>query len=647
MRYTFTALCLFMITIGYSQDSLQNYNLDSVVITGLRADNKTPISQKIITCYDIDVSYQGEEIPIILDKTPSITSSSDGGHNQGYTYFWLRGIDQTRINITLDGIPLNEPEDQGVYTSNYPGFINGIKSLQIQRGVGTSSNGVSSFGGSINFESESGIQRKVEVQIGAGSYETFRTTLTYASGLTKKKFAFFGTGSAYTSNGYRDHSGGFGTSLFLSGGYYGDKDIVKVTAFTGLSKNNMSYFGTDEETIKVNRRTNFNDKNDVDKFNQTLIKAQYSRVIDENLTLTSSIFYNRLDGNYFFSFPNYNVALSSNFYGIVSNLNYTKNKLQLNVGLNANTYNRKHTGAGYNPDSSLIDYRNIGYKSEVSGFVKIAYSFTSKLMLYTDVQFRYTNFTFKNAGQTLLKRNYSFLNPKFGLNYTINDKLNSYLSVGLSQREPTRSNLFEGLDELVVNPLTKPELVVDVELGLNYKRNNLNLQTNFYFMDFHNGIIPNGEIGANTLLKMVNVEKSFRTGIEIDLNYQVNKYFSFGNTFNASYNQFTYEGKKELLYSPSCVFNQYIKAEYKGAMLMVSGKAQSKSYVDFDNKYALPIFFIMNVDASYNYQILTVLLQVNNITNAKYYTNGYMFLGTPYYIVNAGPNVNLTLKLTF
>lgn len=648
MKQIFTALCLLIFTVSYSQDSLPELNLDSVVITGVRADTKTPISQKIVSKSDIYLTYQGEEVPIILDKTPSITSATDGGHSQGYSYFWLRGIDQTRINVTLDGVPLNEPEDQGVYTSNYYGFINGIKSLQIQRGVGTSTNGVSSFGGSINFESETGTQKKTEIQLGVGSYRTLRGTVTYGSGLTKNKFAFFGTGSAYTTNGYRYHSGGMGSSLFLSGGYYGNKDIVKLTGFIGLSKNQMAYFGETEESIKQDRRNNSNGDGDDDKFRQILIKLQYSRVLTKNTTLTTSIFYNRLDGRYFMDFwlP-YRLKLQSNFYGVISNLNYTIKNIKFNLGISGNLYTRKHIGLF---DNTTANYVNVGYKNEFSTFGKVSYDL-NRVTLFLDVQYRFATFNYKDLNKFVLfpKRKYSLLSPKIGTVIRIKDGFNTYISLGLSQREPTRSNMFEGTDSLTVFNDLKKESVVDLEFGFNVNKKGVTLQANYYYMGFDNAIVPNGGIGANTLPKMTNVKKSIRTGIELDFAYQVNKYFSFGNTFNASYNKFTNADgvNKFLLYSPSVVFNQYVKAEYKNVMIMLSGKAQSKSYISFDNTVVTPAFFALNLDASYKIGIVTFMFEANNITNAKYYINGSSYDFGNFFMVNAGPNFYGTVKFNF
>lgn len=182
-------LCLLIGGKVFSQDKNDTnkiIQLDRLVVMGVRGDKKTPITQKTISKKDITQFYQGQEIPILLDKTPSITSQTDGGHMQGYTYFRIRGIDQTRINMTLNGAPLNEPEDQGVYTSNYPGFTNVIQSVQIQRGVGTSSNGVASYGGSISFLSQNGIDKGSELDLGYGSFNTRRLNFSNNSGLKKK-----------------------------------------------------------------------------------------------------------------------------------------------------------------------------------------------------------------------------------------------------------------------------------------------------------------------------------------------------------------------------------------------------------------------------------------------------------------------------
>jgi len=282
-------IVLSLITFGATaQDTTKTIKLTDIEVTGVRTDTKTPITQKTLTKEDIAKTYQGQEMSYILDKTPAVTSQSDGGQPNGYTTFRMRGIDQTRINMTLNGVPLNEPEDQGVYFSNYPNFATNINSMQIQRGVGTSANGTASYGGSINFDGKTGVDKEKSVQVGYGSFNTQRANISYGSGINKKGFALYTGLSGYKSDGYKYNSGGSGYSAFVSGGYYGGKNVIKFTGFTGKSLNQMAWFAVSDSSINVDPRTNYNPKGENDNFTQSFGQLQYVRGINKYSTLTTT-----------------------------------------------------------------------------------------------------------------------------------------------------------------------------------------------------------------------------------------------------------------------------------------------------------------------------------------------------------------------
>ncbi len=359
----FTLLLLSIQVVA--QDTTKTVKLTDIEVTGVRTDTKTPISQKILTKEDIGKSYQGQEMSYILDKTPSVTSQSDGGQPNGYTTFRMRGIDQTRINMTLNGVPLNEPEDQGVYFSNYPNFATNIKSLQIQRGVGTSANGTASYGGSLNFEGKTGTEKETSVQMGYGSFNTQRANISHGSGINKHGLAFYTGLSAYQSDGYKYNSGGSGYSAFVSCGYYGEKNVIKFTGFTGRSINQMAWLAVSDSSIKADPRTNYNPKGENDDFTQSFGQLQYVRSITKNSTLTTTGYYNRLNGVWgMFVSPTdlMKFKLGSNFYGIMSNYHLEANKFTLNVGVHGNTYDRTHIGS---IDTTHL-YTNIGTKVDYS-----------------------------------------------------------------------------------------------------------------------------------------------------------------------------------------------------------------------------------------------------------------------------------------
>lgn len=655
-KFILLALAFCTVTaFGQTETSvIDTIDLETIEVTGVRADDKTPITQKTIKGEEIKANYQGQEMVFILDKTPSMTSSTDGGHAQGYTYFRLRGIDQTRINMTLNGVPLNEPEDQGVYFSNYPGFANNIASMQIQRGVGTSSNGVASYAGSINFESPTGLKQGASMETTMGSFNTTRFSSTISTGMIpNSKVAMYMNFSTYGTDGYKYNSGGIGHSFFLSGGYYGDKHVIKFTGFSGHSWNHMAWFAVSEDDIANDPRTNYNTPDERDDFTQSFAQVQHTTRVGKSATVSTTAYYNRLDGNWDLDLAGFgagtdvlNYQLASNFYGILSNFKYVSNDLTLNVGVHGNMYERDHAMA-IKPDVSTTLYNNTGFKNEMSGYVKGSYD-AGKVTLFGDVQYRYVTFRYDGA-VSMPNIDWTFLNPKAGIMYRLDNKNKFYASVGQAHREPTRTNMFGGEDDLVTFTGITPESVVDVEAGYNFRGTKLNVNTNLYYMDFKNEITLIGALGANGLPLMTNVENSFRSGIELDIQYKVNDKLSFDNNTSYSYNRITDNGNKfQPLYTPNLIINQVITySPWKFLSVSVNAKYHSESYIDFGNEFVTPEFVVLGVNTTFTYQKLSFKLQVNNLTNQQYFTNGYAIGDTRYFFMNAPTNVYGTLAFNF
>lgn len=660
--FLFSTLMLIVFT-SFSQvvDTLKTVCLNNIEVIGIRPVANTPISQKTITSLDISKNYHGEEMTYILEKTPSITTQSDGGQPNGYTYFRIRGIDQTRINVTFNGSPLNEPEDQGAYYSNYPGFATYIKSIQVQRGIGTSSNGTASYGGSINFESKDGLDKGINGNFTIGSFNTKQISTSYGSGLLKNKMAFFGGISAYTTDGYRYNSGGNGISAFFSGGYFGTNDVVKLITFTGMSFNQMAWLPTPEHLIKIDRKTNILSEDEVDKFNQSMVQLQYIHSFKNNNIITSNIYYNRLDGKYSVMFLNsdilnwynvpidstktndiFNYNLGSNFFGGFVNYKIILNNLDINTGLHLNTYNRKHLGVG-NVNNS-ISYENIGYKKELSAYIKTKYTI-NKLLFYGDVQLRKPIFNYKqitqnsnsNLTDTLSVKWGVFVNPMLGVTYKLSKTENLYTSIGLTHREPTRNDMFGGDDYYGLISI-KPESVIDYELGYKINTDRLNFNINLYYMYFNNQYIPSGKFTDVGLMNMVNVNKSYRTGIEIDGKYKICKTLTTSNSTTLSYNKILDNNISYMLYSPNIIFNQDIEYAYKNFYINLSVKYISDSYINLNNKNDISNnYTTLNTKIGLMQQIFDISLSCINLTNTKYYTFGNVsndgiknyFVGTP------------------
>ena len=646
MKKILLLIMMFIASFTFAQDSIKKkqITLSDIEVTGVRTDANTPISQKTLTKGDISKTYQGQEMSYILDKTPSIISQSDGGHPNGYTTFRMRGIDQTRINMTLNGVPLNEPEDQGVYFSNYPNFATNIKSMQIQRGVGTSANGTSSYGGSINFEDKSGVDKEFTSQVGYGSFNTQRLNVGYGSGI-KNKLAFYTGLSAYQSDGYKYNSGGSGYSAFISGGYYCNKNVIKFTGFTGKALNKMSWFAVSEDDIKKDPRTNYNPVGENDNFSQSFAQLQYVRRINRNSTLTTTGYYNHLDGVWgMFVSPTdlMKFKLSSNFLGVMQNYHLDINKLTLNIGIHANKYERNHRGS----IDTLNLYKNTGYKSDYSAYTKVGYKL-GKFSLFGDIQVRNVGFSY--VGDSIMKPlNWTFFNPKGGITYNYCQHISYYFSVGQSHREPTRNDMFGGQDNLVTLNIITPEQVTDYELGSNLKFNKLIVQYNAYYMDFKNEITLLGALGSNGLPLMTNVKNSFRSGLELDLNYKPIKNITITNSSNYSYCRIQGDNKEyQPLYTPNLIINQGIEYNYKGFIVGALAKYHSKSYINSDNTLTTPDFLIFNANVSYSYKQYSISLQGINITDKKYYTSGYGVGSDKYFFVNSPMSGYVTLKATF
>lgn len=637
----FIAISLCSYSLVSSKDTLKVINLNSIEITGLRPSILTPISQKTISDFDIKKEYHGQEMTYILEKTPSITTQSDGGHPNGYTYFRLRGIDQTRINVTMDGVPLNEPEDQGAYYSNYPNFAMYIKSLQIQRGVGTSSNGTSSYGGSINFETKNGLDKTALASISNGSFNTASVSLSYGTGLNNN-LSFFGGTSLYTSDGYRYHSGGNGYSLFLTGGYYGSENVVKFVLLSGKSNNQMSWLAVPESEIKFDRKTNINPFGENDNFTQTISYLQFINKVSNNSTLSNTIFYTRLDGKWgMFTIPDelFLFNLKSNFFGLLTNFKYINDEIKINGGINMNGYNRTHFGVM----NDIQSYTNRGYKKDFSGYVKTEYKLNN-FVFFNDLQLRYVNFKY-NGSVNMKPFNWFFFNPRGGVNYIFNHS-NLYTSIGLSHREPTRSDLFGGNDDLVSINNFHPESVVNYEFGYNLKTTNFKLNTNLFYMDFKNEIILAGAIGTNSLPLMTSVDKSYRMGVENELNYDITKNISITNIFTYSYNRIIGNNiEYSHLYTPNLILNQSINYKINNFDIMLNGRYVSNSFINFDNTEILPNYFILSTKIEYTINNTVISFDGINLLNTKYYSGGYHGENENFYYVGTPLSFYTTLKI--
>ena len=592
--------------------------LDEVVLNGVRSNDLTPISKTLITRDILQETYQGFEVSNIINQTPNITAHSDNGTPFGYTYFRIRGIDQTRINMTLNGVPLNEPEDQGVYFSNYPNFLDNIKSLEIQRGVGTSTNGVSSFAGSINFLSPTGKNESLTIKGTGGSFGTYRAGVTYESGIKKNLGVYFNM-SSYSTDGYKYNSGGSGQSIFTGVNYLTSKRDIKFTGFTGRSLNEMAWKAIALSDIENDPRTNYTSNDADDLFTQSFLQVEHLERFNNYFKLNSSIFYNHLDGGFdYIEDGNKNLFLKSHFFGAISNLNYTKDNDNVNVGVSGNFYQREHSYTWANT--------NTGFKNEFSTFVKYLRTL-GDFTLYGDLQYRYVNFDYSGDVELVENVDWGFLNPKLGLTYSLNKNSELYTSVGKSQREPTRTDMFGGNDFLLPNTTlyTTPEKVVDYELGYNLRETKFNASANLFYMDFKDEITLSGGTSPNGVPLSHSVDKSYRTGLEIDLAYKLSDAFTVGYVGAYTYSEIENEGEtfKPIL-TPQSITNVSFKYDKSGILVELITKHHSESFINLENTEITPSFTVFNANVGYHNDKFSLILNIQNITDELYYVNGSM-----------------------
>ena len=661
-------IILFLLTILNSlqlkaQDTLRLdtlQTLQEVVIT-YQADKRTPITFQNIYSKDLKAKSTGQEPSFLLSETPSITNYSDAGNSQGYSYFRLRGIDQTRINMTLDGVPLNEPEDQGAYFSNYPDILNSVGKIQIQRGVGTSKNGVASYGGSVQlFSPNLADSTKTTFGLGYGSFKSLRVFGEYNSGIKNKKALYVRASQIY-SDGYKYHSSNNSQSVFLSGGLFHEKSIWKLNFLLGHQQNDMAWLGVSDSLIRIDRRTNANSIQEKDRFFQTLTQLKNSWQISHLSSLETSIYHTFLKGNYGFDFNNflglpstdelYNYAFQSNLVGFFSNYTFSKKQFHLTSGLHGNIYNRQHTGS----EKALGQlYQNNGYKNEISVFSKADYTF-KRFTFFADLQYRYVNFDYKGS-VALQKLDWHFINPKAGFSTTINNNSILYYSIGYTGREPTRNDMFGGNDDLLADSLgnailsnTNPEFVLNHELGYRVQKEKLNFNANLYYMDFQNEIVLDGKFGPNGLALTNNVEQSFRTGLELSLGYKVTKHFSLIN--NSSFNYSRIKEQTETfspILTPPIIINQEVIFSKNNFTIALTGRYQHQSFIDFANEEEVNGYFLLNSRASYSINEFQFSVFLNNITNTKYFNQGYVdFDGSNKYFVQAPTNFYASIQYIF
>lgn len=649
----------------YSQnidkDTIKIKEIEVVADLPYQATNKVPITFKNLNQINLSYVNYGQEPSQILNNTPSITAYSDAGSGWGYSYIRLRGIDQTRINMTLNGVSLNEPEDQGCYFSNYPDFLQSIKVMQIQRGIGMSKNGIANFAGSLNFESLDP-QQGLDFNMGFGSFNSQKYSVGLGSENLYVRF------SSINSDGFRNHSGNKSKSFFFASENKLKNHTLKLIIFAGNQKNELAWLGSTKEQLDLNPKYNACTNNENDDFTQMRLQLHHNYKINLKSSLNSAIYYNYLKGGYTYQYDSLFAHTSINNFGIIDKYNvksntigfytnyiYNYKRIKIYSGINGQIYSRNHNGQTWNDVNQYIlfknydyEYFNTGYRNEASIFFKMVYNILG-FNIFQDYQYRFS--TFRYSGDVKMDDfNWNFFNPTIGVEKNLG-KTTLYYSIGKTHREPTRNDIFMGMDNLYDESAyikMKPESVVDNELGIRYLNNTFSLNTNLYYMKFKDEITLTGYFGPTGLLLHSNVDNSFRSGLEVDMKWKRGN-LELTNNSCVSYNKIKVsEYKYNPVLTPNIIINQDISYKFKNFILGFNGRYQGKSYIDLANQYKLDDFFCLNGRLKALLGQFEIDLFVNNITDKKFYTNGLISMDqATLYFRQSGINYFLNFKLIF
>lgn len=697
LHFFLPIVCCLLPIASFSQeiqnDSTQINELDEVLIAAIRVTSKAPVTFTNLTKGDIKYRNLGQDIPILMNYMPSVVTTSDAGNGVGYTGIRVRGSDATRVNVTINGIPYNDAESQGTYWVNMPDFASSLQSLQLQRGVGTSTNGVGAFGASINMLTDNfSNTANAEISGSAGSFNTFKENIKFSTGLLNNHIEIAGRLSNLTSDGYVDRASSNLQSYFLQGAYADNSTLIKALVFGGKEKTYQSWNGIDGETLENDRtfnsagiHTDLNGNivyydNEIDNYQQTNYQLLWSELINENWNFNLAIHYTHGEGyfeNYIedASFSDYELNpiegvettdlirqkwLDNDFFGTTYSFNFKKEKWDVLFAGGWNQYEGNHFGkviwsqyANNNPFDDLY-YDNDATKTDGNVFAKASYLLTQKINLFIDLQYRKVNYQADGVQPTYLDETYHFFNPKGGITYQINQKNNLYFSYARANREPNRTD-FEGGS-------AQPETLNDYELGWRNVSNNRQINTNFYYMGYINQLILTGNLDDVGTPIRANSEDSYRLGLEVDATFEVSPKFVIKPNFTLSTNKnidLTVDGvsygNTDIAYSPEVIVgNIFIYKPIEGLYFSLLQKYVGEQYMNnIESAEAkLKAYFVNDLNLAYEIKSKTIFksvminLLVNNIFNKEYVSNGYMWDIYPYYYPQAGINflAGLTLK---
>ena len=640
--FMMTVLCASLSMQAAELDTLKNVELQEVEVMATRATKKTPMAFTNMDKEQLKALNFGQDVPYLLSLTPSVTMTSDAGNGIGYTSLRIRGTDPSRINITANGIPLNDAESAQLYWVNMGDFASSVQSMQIQRGVGTSTNGAGAFGATLNMQTESiGMEPFVGLDLSGGSYYSHKETLRFGTGLLKGRWGIQGRLSNIGSKGYLDRASTKLNSYFIQAGYFGDNTVVKFITFNGeeetyhawnyTSKYEQSLYGRtynscgeyyDEEG---NRR--YYD-NQTDNYHQQNYQLIWNQRLTQELNLNAALHYTRGDGYYeeykrkrtLFEYDLdkqmtwaksdlvRQKKMANDFYGVVASIVYNNHQnLQAVLGGGWNKYDGDHYGLVTwvkNPVDALMPnhkyYDDKTKKTDFNVYGKVTYEFLRGLNAYVDLQYRHVGLKMDGPTDEIdwnvnkrivygMKESFDFFNPKVGLNYDITPNHKVFVSYAIAHKEPTRNNFQNSLNAGLEMP--KAERLNDLEVGYKYQSKVFTAGANLYWMDYKDQFVLTGEIDQIGEAITRNMPKSYRLGIELEAAVKPVDWFRWDINATWSRNRvkdITVQladgsvanlGNQPLAFSPDWIANNIFTFNYKGMKASIQSQYVSKQYL--------------------------------------------------------------------
>lgn len=658
--------------------------LENIAVTSLRAGDKAPFTKTNLTKKEIEENNLGYDLPFILSQTPSVVANADAGNGVGYTNLRIRGTDATRINVTLNGIPYNDPESQGTFFVDMPDIASSLNSIQIQRGAGTSSNGSGAFGATINLSTnEVNKEKYLELNNNYGSFNTWKNTLKAGTGLIKDHFTMDVRFSNITSDGYMDRAFSDLKSYFASAAYLKSKTSIRFNFISGKEKTYQAWNGVPENLLKTNRTYNSAGAekpgkpydNETDNYLQNHFQLFWNQKLNSHLSFNIAAFLVRGKGYYEnykgsekfskYGLPNVVIGtdtlrktdlilqqwLDNYFYGSVFSAQYAKGKNHLTLGGAFTKYDGGHYNIvtwaelGFPDDYKYYDAP--AYKKDFNLYAKWMYKLGNGFTSFIDVQQRFVNYEingYKGHPDIYIHQHFSFLNPKVGLSYN-QGRTHAYLSFSKATKEPNR-------DDFEADPhhLPRPEKLYDWEAGISLNQEDYSAGVNFYFMDYKDQLVNTGKINDVGAYTRTNAAKSYRAGIELQGAFRpVNWFYVKGNIafsknkikkFTEYVDDYDHGGQKEnrythtdISFSPNTVAaaSIYFVPVKNGEISFISKYVGSQFMDNTSNKNRmLDAYYVQDARVSYSFarrslKEVRLFFQVNNLFDKMYVSNGYTY----------------------